>query len=509
MTDLSALSNEELMAAAGLSGGNDLSSLSNEQLMAAAGITPEPKQLGFMDRLKADFAKRKGISDQAVELQQTGKISLPEAVLRGSSQGGQFLLNDLPIAAIKSLPFAQDIGELAKNGISAVASTDFGRRVAGGADTAFSPAINAYGRFKEQNPRAAYNIETVAGLANTAASALPVGKAAEVALDTAATTSKVADVAGKAIAASGDAAAIAKRNEFLKNLVVPEAKGATAVDQAGRTVEKGLLRKKVYMPDASEMASIQAVAETGVKPTNSFTKNYNIINDATNAETDALKSYLAKADKPIDETSIMDVINRGKEEALANIDIGAGGEKQAENVARLANKVIAKYPKTAAGLLQARKDFYSEVIRQRGESAFNATRDSVSSVAIQNIAQGWNDLIDNAVKDADVRASLNKQSAMLRAMENIRPKAAAEGSNIIARTYQKAKNAVSLKDATLGLLATGGAAFTGTLPVLGAAGALYGAGKLAASPITRKAIGKTLSAASLQDAFKALKKGKK
>ncbi|CAB5212900.1 hypothetical protein UFOVP191_62 [uncultured Caudovirales phage] len=188
----------------------DLSSLSNEELMTAAGIKPPQETVAtsaaaiptsikdsFLSRAENDFARRKAqignLADQAV----AGDISKPEALARSALKMAQLLpdtagnvLSAITPDVIEN-PIKQGIG----NAASYLANTGAGRSVVG--------AVND---FNQNHPVASGRIGSTFDALNLVAPLVPVGgksvanRVTDVATDAAQTALPVVQKAGQVAA---------------------------------------------------------------------------------------------------------------------------------------------------------------------------------------------------------------------------------------------------------------------------------------------------------------------
>lgn len=350
-----------------------------------------------------------------------------------------------------------------------------------------------YGDFKEINPRAARNIESAVDIA----SLIPAGKV---------TKAAAGEVVGPALSSTGDmlknsgqAAFNAKRTDFLVDLIRPKPTPTVRADQFARSFEKGgLLRQTVTPPDASELAVAETLFKLPVKKSNSLRGNADIIRAANSKEAQALIAKLKANDVVINDDVILNTFSNVRAELAKNPYVVGDGAKAADNVLNSALDIVSKNPRTASGLLESRKQLDRLIESQRGSKMFDPALESPISNAVQLVRQSINQMVADAVPDAQVKASLARQSNMYRALDNITTKGAFEKPTRIGRAADTVNKAVTLKNAALGTAALGGAGLAGLLsPALlpiGVAGlGLYGAQKALRAPGLRTALGKTLS----------------
>lgn len=453
--------------------------------------SPEPEPSGFMARMSEDYANRKGQIDKAVDRKMNGQSSASTA-LQAMGNGVGLVGDTLGNVAGSAARYAdhlvpQEVDDYGKKKLGEVANyvanSDFGKGAA--------YLAGKGNELAKQYPTTAANLGAVGNIA----SALPMAKGVKVAAEAADVAGAVTSKAGQGLVKLGEKQVANQDSKFVKDLVMPKLTKAVREDQVGRTTEKGLLRSAVVEPTFMEKRAIDEVSKIpGVKDTNSLQGNYNIISEANEAEAKALKATLAASNVTVSDDVVLDTLSKIRKD-LANpathpYMIGDGA-KAAENVVNSALEHINNHPRTPAGLLQARKDFDKYV--KPGQ--FDPTVYKPANVAIQQVRQAMNQMIEDAVPTAGVKASLAKQSGLIHALDNIEEKAAAESKNRIGRFGKKLSDKVSLKNGLIGTsaaLGLGGVAAANSLPVVGTLAGAYGAKKLLTSPITKKAVGQTI-----------------
>lgn len=284
-------------------------------------------------------------------------------------------------------------------------------------------AYQGYQEFSERNPNIALGIDTAANLAGAI---LPVGAAAK------------GVKAGLAAKKTADAA---KKVEFALDLASPKLTPTVKAERFAKSTEKGLLKKRVYQPTDFEIKQAEYLATLPIKKSNTLLKNRNIVKDAYSMEAESLAFNLAKRDVAIPDELLNSKLAQAQQELGENLFIGSGGNQVTERVISGAADAVSKNPKTAAGLLQARKDFDKWVSSQRKNTIFDPAVESPASVAIQKVRQSMNDLIAEAVPDVAVKESLAKQSAFRQAMDNMAAKGAKEGETVLQRMGERLKPA--------------------------------------------------------------------
>lgn len=177
------------------------------------GTTPESAQSmieehlnptdSFTSRVGQDFDKRAAMSQTAADAYQSGQQSLPETALQITGKGVAGMANDVVGEGFKSglnaldsitpNSIANPVKQGAKDVFNYVADSPVG-------DVARS-AIQKYGNFAQNNPRAARNIDAVADIGSYVGALTPIK--GQSAIGTALDTPKTAINGVKNIAASG------------------------------------------------------------------------------------------------------------------------------------------------------------------------------------------------------------------------------------------------------------------------------------------------------------------
>lgn len=425
------------------------------------------------------------VSDAASRYQ-NDQQTLPETLLQGAGKGVFGAANDVIGEGLKSA--VNYTPDLIKQPIvaagNALMQTDVGQDAA----ELVKSGVNAYSQFAQNNPRAAADVESVGNFANLVGGAKPLALGAEA-------TGNVLAKSGDALVNLGEAQANNAKNSFVKDLVSPKITPAVASDQFSRSTEQGLFRNAVVAPTPQEKEIIDTVSQLPVSKNKSLLANYNIISDANQDEATNLISTLKQKDVAIPDDTIVNGLSDIRKNLSASPYITGDGEKAADKVINIALNQLTNNPQTASGLLQARKDFDAEIIRLKGVKTFDPNLDSPVTTAVQQVRQGINNMIDQAVPDAGVKASLRMQSNLYRAMDNLEQKGGSEGKNLFTRFAQKAASTIPVKGAiaktAVALGATGAAAVAPALTA-GALG-VYGAGKALNSAFLKKAVGKTVA----------------
>lgn len=234
---------------------------------------------------------------------------------------------------------------------------------------------------------------------------------------------------------TGDNAA--SQAKYAQELVLPKqtpseiAKTALQRESGG-----GIMNRQVYKPQAREAEMAKAAADAGVKKGAPLVDNLQTIAKFNAKEGERLSGLLAKNDTPIDPNSLNAAATRIAEKIASNPLVDEHGST-VRKLLELAQKSIDEQPKTAAGLLQARKNF-DFAIEEFQPTAFDTDAPATAfRFAVRQIRQGINQTIADASPNIAVKASLRKQNLLYDAIDNISGKVSSEPTNRFGRFFAK------------------------------------------------------------------------
>lgn len=382
--------------------------------------------------------------------------------------------------------------------------------------------VEKWTEFKAEHPRAARNIESVV---NIGLMFVPIKGKPKIKVGGTTTSPSplnggtwLTEIghAGEKIVQSGLNTAAKRKAAYVDDLVLPKPSVAAAEAQVPGTVEGGILRQKKYVLNPAEQAVAAEVrAIPGVSPQKTFQGNWSAINTAVKHIHERLAGLLKKNDVPITQGTIVNRLRRVKEKLALNPLIVGDAARTAEKLMAQAWKLIKENKVTArsatsgkkvpainaSALLKMRTKLDDWVKKQKGNKAFDPKMDSALTIAVREVRGELNDLVAISVPDVAVKASLKRQHLLLNAMENIAPKAAAEGGNMLWRLWRRAVYILPVRSQMtqglallLGVGGLGAAAIGG--PFVRAAAVMAGTGyfarKVLTSPKLRIAIGNVL-----------------
>jgi len=339
-----------------------------------------------------------------------------------------------------------DLKKVADKAIDATKEAFLANPVGQAGLEAVQGGIESYKSWKGDNPRAAKNLEAAVNVGLLLA---PAKVRAEQATPT--KLSKMAET----IKQSSEK----KTESFVKDLIMPEQTKKVKEAQTGRTTVSPITGKKVVQPTAREIDMIKEVSQVpgiskpGIRKT---------VQEVINKTDDHLKTVTAGFEKSIEKTGAIasqkDITNRVAS-ALDNAQetglfIVGEGKTIASRLKRASNEIIARHSKdgkiTGSGILQARREI-DQLIRDQKPNTWNANvADTAATQLAKTTRNELNDILEQQIGLIDpkfnVKEGLNKQSLLIEAMENMRPKAAVEANDLIGRAWQNVAKATRVKN---------------------------------------------------------------
>ncbi len=463
---------------------------------------PEQEELGLLGSISERLGKRADIFEELT-------AAPPESNIESLGKGFQLLGNVVAGGALDivgetvSAGFA-NISKLASaltpdaiegpvsEKVKEIFTSAVGTDVAQAGISAASQGIEAYQEWAQANPEAAKNIDAAANLALVA---LPV---------------KGAPKGGGLIgppkqgrllrgAAALDKTIDTKQKDFIADLVSPVKTKAVLEDEAKRSV-RGKFGTTEVIPSAKDVSLSNAVSRVdGVKAGNTLVQNQNAIQAANLAEGKNLAVLLKDTKVKIPRAEIKKAMDGVVKTLELDPLIVGDAVKTGEKLLKNAKSILDKHPNTPSGVLAARKEF-DALVRKQKPKAFNPATENAMSTALRETRQAMNGIIEKAAPSVTVRESLNFQSNLFAALDNIAPKVAKEANTVIGRLGENVIKSLGGKGVGLTKSILSSGAFIGTAivspqaaaGVIGAGLAAKGAQKLATSATTKKAISKLL-----------------
>jgi len=435
-------------------------------------MAPEPSQPSFGERVTEDLGARGQQLRQIAVRTAAGEQLIPRSVLQATGVvvgGGLDILGE---AVSEITP--DSVKNFLRNVGSEIADTEAGQFVS----EQISSGAQKLGELEQTNPALAQDIKSIGNLALFGAGSL---------LPTGISKTPIGKV-GEKITEAGKRQTFKKKGDFIKNLIKPKQTAAVRAEQVGRTVEKGLLRRKEIIPTAREGAIALEVSKIpAVNPKRSLQFNFNAIQDRVGKQSGGLQTSLEKLKTTFDSTELQGELARAATRLSENpFTTKATTDKLMSKF----NEIINKSPNTPAGLLSARKEF-DGFVKSIKPKVFDAQSENAFSTAVKEIRNTTHNFLDKNVKDIAVKKSLNRQHNLLTAMDNIKTKAADEANSSISRLAQNISKAVPLKAEIAGVAALGGLSLAGIINPFSIvpAAALFGAGKFVMSPAAKRSLG--------------------
>lgn len=447
---------------------------------------------GFQRELGSAYDKRRAMADKILDrwgageqgaasttIQMIGKVGaggVLDFIGEGIVAGGKELIGMLPdhiedplkkSIAEAGVAFLQT--DMAQEGIAAIEA-----------------GAQVYGEWKKDHPVGAANLESVVDIAMVAA---PVrGKPT--------TVSK----AGAAVEQSGKVGVTRTKRDFAEKLAAPYQSLKAKTEQVSRTTEQGVLRKAVVEPTQQQRGSVAELMSSPIKKNRSLQYNYNVVAREVSSEANRLQRILDTRNVGISRARIDDALDGAARRIHRDPAIVGDARKSADAIEEILQKIIADTNVNSAGsLLRARKTFDKKFISEGRGTVLDPRLHNAQTVAVREYRQAINNLINRAVPDERVLASLGRQHRLLNVLDDLAPNVAREYNNAIARGWQRAMSKLPLRGelsrtlmATgLGFGAFGLAAKIGPSIVTGAAigGAAWIGGRAVMSPKTRQGLG--------------------
>jgi len=464
------------------------------------GSETEEQKLNFAQRFGEDLDKRREMYQTITDAYLNGEQSYAEGLLQvgGKVAAGAVLdlIGEVVISGGRGLlTITPDVIEdPIRSGLTGVAheflNTDIGQR---GLEAAVE-GVEKWGAFKEENPRSARNIEAVVDVAVLLAPVKGKPKAPTTAIGR----------TGESFARSSSAVSKKQHLTFTEGLVRPKQMKAIREAEVARTTESGLLKQKWTTPSAAEKSMAQEVSTvSGVSVKKTLQGNYNAIAAEVKRESDDLVRSLSKDDFIVPRAEFRAEMDSVLLKLQDNPLIVGDAAKVAERIVRKMDDLVDINKSSGSGLLRSRKELDAWMRSQKGPNIFDPKLENAMSIALREVRQATNDFISARATNVGVKESLKKQSTLLRAMDNIVPKAADEASNTLLRLWHNGLRLLPLRGefnqamaAAFGVGGLGASAIFApmfTKLAFGSIGA-YAAYRYVTGPASRREIGKALKA---------------
>jgi hypothetical protein len=307
---------------------------------------------------------------------------------------------------------------------------------------------------------------------------------------------------GEELTKKGVAQQVAEKKAYAQELVLP----LKQTDTAKRTVVEGGTKR--IIPTASEVAMAKEVGKLPLKKKTAFNaalqENYTTIYKEIGKEATKLKNTLKDTKIIFTKREVRAYLKETMDRiAKENFLITGDAAKSANKIFDKIDDLIEQHPSTPNGLLQVRKDLDQHIkditkTASGKSSMFGDGRDTAAKIANGELRTALNDFLASKTPNVAVKKSLNKQSTLYRALDNIEPKADKEAAKAIQRLWGTALKVLPVKSEFAQVLALGfgigglGAAstFAPYFTKLALGGLItYKAGKAVMSAKTKKTLG--------------------
>lgn len=312
---------------------------------------------------------------------------------------------------------------------------------------------------------------------------------------------------------SGTEGVLSQRRRWAQELVRKEARTEDARMREGLGQREDWLGNVERTPSDFDARLIETISDLDeIVPSNSITKNMEILLAKNAEEAKALRFGLENSGARIKKTAVENRLRMTIEDLKDNY-MAMRGEpwKEAEKMFTFLQSRLAKFDGRPESLLDIRQDLDKFMESQFGTKVWNPEQQSALKQGLKALRDRLNDQLDEAAPNVGVKKSLEKQFLLKTAAERMALKNSGEVGSRIGRAVnnslmalnRQAGSTARSKLGTLALLgggATAGAASTGALAtisptvwsIFGAGIGAYGVYKVAVSPKTRLALGHTL-----------------
>lgn len=308
--------------------------------------------------------------------------------------------------------------------------------------------------------------------------------------------------AGEKLEAKAAEQVAKKRTDFLDDLVSPKLTAQVKAERAARTGDPTLLKAGKVEPTAGEAAVAEAVGDVpGVLPKNTIFKNLKAVNRGIATEGERLERALAAQPNKIPREAMI-AERKALEKRLAENPLLVGdAAKVAKKVGAKAEELIKEHGATGVGMLRARRELDVFVKKQSPKGVFDPARESALTVAVKEVRQSMNSLIEKSSASVKVKESLSTQANLFRGAENISAKAADQAGSKIEQLRKRVSKALGVKEVAGASIAVVGIGAAVAAKALAAGFIAVQAGKLIMSPTAKRGVAKLL-----QQSEKAIRK---
>lgn len=419
----------------------------------------EEEKLGFAQRFGEDLSKRKLIAEEITQATSEGEQSTAEGILQMVGKVGvggvfDFIQQGLTslargASAITPDPLEERLVESATNVGRTFLNTTIGQLGL----KAAQEGMPAYEKFAEENPRAARNIESVVNIGLLAA---PVSRSAKPSVIQTTQERRLLERGAESLRAGAEVQEARIRTSFIDDLISPKKSAKVRLEETARTVEEGALRtKKVSLSRGEQIVAREIETIPGVTESKTLQGNLNAIRTELGVEAETLLAQLQESRVLIPRVETRRALEAAGKSLEGSPTLTGDAAKTASRLVDSAMKFVNENPGTSAGLLKARQQFDKFLTTQKRNALGDVPMENALTIAAKEIRQTMNQIIATKNPSAGVRTSLDRQSNMFRAMDNIGPKAADEAGNVVVRAWQNAMSVLPFRGQFNQLMATG------------------------------------------------------
>ena len=477
--------------------------LNRRNLLAEQDAPSLTKDLrGNIDNLKDDFSRRKQSVVDTFRDGASGEISGNRVIANtlGDVAGGGL---DAMGAGISSAVDTVDAGfETVLPNITKSVK-DFTKVQLGDAATyisnstagkvglkALNRGVEAYSTWAEENPQDA---KTLGSFVNVALVLSPVKKSMAVNREMS-LLNRAAGGLTKSAEKSKDIIS-KKRATAAVMSIKPEAANLETTRTLG-------FRTTKQTPSKFESLLVDEVTKLNLNKRDSDGEVYDKVSESIREKGASLSDDLAESDVVITEKVFSDVIDKSIDD-LVGVQLGLGSQEIKpilNKVKRIAKDIFRQFPDTPGGMLDARKKLDDWLTASGYEKLLMRDAAQTAQVeAVRTIRRAMNQVVIDAVPDANVAARLESQSLLFSAKDVLTDKKPKEARNSIGALVDslKVNTSISIPVTPVGLslLASTGVSTLGGgygLTAL-AAGISFGVGKVIMNPSTRIGLAKLIS----------------
>lgn len=463
------------------------------------------EQPGVLKTIGTDFGSRVSNVERIADEYSAGKVNLGSATLQTAGQAAAGLWDIVSTAVMAPLK------ELGK--IKGVGGETFGESFSKGTEAALNQplvggesmsqsltwAVDEYKKWKEVNPELAGNLEAVVNLS----AVFPGTKGVEIGLES---VGKVSGRAGAFLEKSAAKTVSKEVQNFSRELVRPIRTAAVKEAEVARTTEagRGIFKRSVIAPTASELKAQEAVAKVpGISKNKTYQQNFLNIQDETTRIGKELEEGLQGSAGTWSKTNVIGKVREAEVPiAVRNIE----GSKQVKDIEKYVGNLADKAEKNPLGAYKLSQEFRSNISKVYGENIWE--KDTPIANYIRDVNRKLNDFVESVLPEGKTATGLSykeaqaQRSALINAMDNIKPKAAIEADTAFGRFSQKVGKALGIRNEAfqklaavggLGGLAAGSLAFAAPAAAIGVPLFLvWKGGKLIMRPEVRSAMAKVL-----------------